>query len=280
MIVSRTPLRISLGGGGTDLPFYANKFGGSLVTAAIKKYVYISVSTRLEKDIKLNFLPGKDVGLVYIDPGKMERVLLNIIGNAFKFTPRGGSIIIDAKNGEGEVQGDFVKISVKDTGIGIKDEDLSHIFERFQQAESSSSRGHEGTGIGLSLAKELIEVQGGKIEVESEYGRGSNFTIYIPMGKDHISDQNLICKERDEIIPTQKEIELADIGYDETQTRKEKPSGERPLILFIDDNLDVRRYVTGILSKEYEMKPNAIPSVMLKVSGMIIMVRKAGIDSV
>ena len=206
-----------------------------------------------KKDIKLNFIPAKGIEPVYIDPEKMERVLLNIIGNAFKFTPRGGNIIIDVKNGKEEMEGNLIKISVRDTGIGIRKEDLPHVFERFQQADGSSSRRHEGTGIGLSLAKELIELQEGKIEVESEYGRGSTFTIYLPMGKDHISDQSQISEERDEIMLTQKEIELSDLGYDEIKIKEEKPTGERPLILFIDDNLDVRRYVTGILSKEYEV---------------------------
>ncbi len=237
-----------LGSKSEDVSYYRKDINQFLSTI-VDSFAFLAT----KKEIKLNFLPGKCIEPAYIDPGKMERVLLNIIGNAFKFTPRGGSIIIDAKNGEEEVQGDFVKISVKDTGIGIKGEDLPHIFERFQQAESSSSRGHEGTGIGLSLAKELIELQGGKIEVESEYGRGSNFAIYIPMGKDHISDQNQIKEESDEIILTQKEIELSDLGYDEVKIREEKPTGERPLILFIDDNLDVRRYVTGILGKEYEV---------------------------
>jgi len=237
-----------LGSKSEDVSYYRKDINQFLSTI-VDSFAFLAT----KKDIKLNFMPGKGIEPAYIDPGKMERVLLNIIGNAFKFTPRGGSIIIDTKNGEEEVQGDFIKISVKDTGIGIKEEDLSHIFERFQQADSNSSRVYEGTGIGLSLAKELIELQGGKIEVESEYGRGSNFAIYIPTGKDHISDQNQIKEERDEIILTQKEIELSDLGYDEVKIKEEKPTGERPLILFIDDNLDVRRYVTGILSKAYEV---------------------------
>jgi PAS domain S-box-containing protein len=237
-----------LGSKSEDVSYYRKDINQFLSTI-VDSFAFLAT----KKEIKLNFLPGKCIEPAYIDPGKMERVLLNIIGNAFKFTPRGGSIIIDAKNGEEEVQGDFIKIYVKDTGIGIKEEDLPLIFERFQQTDNSSSRRHEGTGIGLSLAKELIELQGGKIEVESEYGSGSTFTIYIPTGKDHISDQNQIKEESDEITLTQKEIELSDLGYDEVKIREEKPTGERPLILFIDDNLDVRRYVTGILSKKYDV---------------------------
>jgi len=237
-----------LGSKSEDVSYYKKDIN-QFLSAIVDSFVFLAK----KKDITLHFIPGKGSEPVYIDPGKMERVLLNIIGNAFKFTPRGGSIIIDIENGKEEVEGNFIKISVKDTGIGIKEEDLSHVFERFQQVDGSSSRRHEGTGIGLSLAKDLIELQGGKIKAESEYGRGSTFTIYIPMGKDHISNQSQINEERDEIVLTQKEIELSDLGYDEIKIREGKPTGEKPLILFIDDNLDVRRYVTGILGKKYEV---------------------------
>jgi len=237
-----------MGSKSEDVSYYKKDIN-QFLSAIVDSFVFLAK----KKDITLHFIPGKANEPVYIDPGKMERVLLNIIGNAFKFTPRGGSIIIDIENGKEEVEGNFIKISVKDTGIGIKEEDLSHVFERFHQVDGSSYRRHEGTGIGLSLAKDLIELQGGKIKAESEYGRGSTFTIYIPMGKDHISDQSQINEESDEIMLTQKEIELSDLGYDEIKIREGKPTGEKPLILFIDDNQDVRRYVTGILGKKYEV---------------------------
>jgi len=231
-----------------DISYYGKDIN-QFLSAIIDGFLFLAK----KKDIKLNFTPSKYTEPVYIDPGKMERVFFNIIGNAFKFTPKGGSIIIDVENGKEEAKRNFIKISVKDTGIGIKEQDLPHIFERFHRADSGYSRTHEGTGIGLSLSKELIELQCGKIEVESEYGKGSTFTIYIPIGRNHISDQSQINEEKDEIILTQKEIELSDLGYDEIKVREEEPTGERPLILFIDDNPDVRRYVTGILRKEYEV---------------------------
>jgi len=208
-----------------------------------------------KKNITLNFTPWEDSEPFYIDPGKIERVMFNIIGNAFKFTPKGGTITVDAKRDRETEDNGFLKISVKDTGIGIEKEDLPHIFEKFHQAESGSSRRHEGTGIGLSLAKEFTELHGGKIEVESEYGKGSTFTIYIPLGRNHIKDQSRVQlkEEADEILVTQKEIELSNLGYDQMKMKGKKPTGEKPLILFIDDNPDVRRYMTDILSKQYEI---------------------------
>jgi len=236
-------------GSKSDEVSYYKKDLNLFVSALVDSFAFLAI----KKDINLAFIPDEAIEAAYIDPGKLERVLLNIIGNAFKFTPRGGSITITTKNGKENVEEKFIKISVHDTGIGIKEEDLPHIFERFQQIGSNPSRRGEGSGIGLSLAKELIELQKGKIETESTYGGGSTFTIYLPLGKDHIRDQDQINCERDEIMLSEKEIELSDLGYEEDGMREEKPTGARPLILFIDDNPDVRRYVTGILSKEYEV---------------------------
>ena len=236
-------------GSKSDEVSYYKKDINLFVSALVDSFAFLAI----KKDINLAFIPDEAIEAAYIDPGKLERVLLNIIGNAFKFTPRGGSITITTKNGKENVEENFIKISVHDTGIGIKEEDLPHIFERFQQIGSNPSRRGEGSGIGLSLAKELIELQKGKIETESTYGGGSTFTIYLPLGKDHISDQDQINYERDEIMLSEKEIELSDLGYEEDGMREEKPTGTRPLILFIDDNPDVRRYVTGILGKEYEV---------------------------
>ncbi len=231
-----------------DVSYYRKDINGFL-SVIVDTFTFLAE----KKDIKFTFIPGEDIEPVYIDPGKMERVLLNLIGNAFKYTPRGGNITIDVKKDKGGLEANFIQISVKDTGIGIKEEYLPQIFKRFQQADISSSRRHEGTGIGLSLAKELIELQGGKIKAESKYGEGSTFTIYLSSEKDHIKDPRQIGEDRDEIMLFQKEIELSDLGYDEVKIREEKPAGERPLILFIDDNLDVRRYVTSILSKDYDV---------------------------
>ena len=206
-----------------------------------------------KKDITLNFIQNEDTSHAYFDPGKMEKVFFNIIGNAFKFTPRGGSITIEVKKENEEKGNNFIEIPIGDTGIGIKKEELPCVFERFQQADSTSSMVHQGTGIGLSLAKELVELQGGRIEVNSEYGKGSTFTIYIPTGTNHIKDHAQIKENGDEIILAQQEIELSDLDSDEVKTKEKKPTGERPLILFVDDNPDVRRYVTGILDEQYDV---------------------------
>ncbi|MBM7615748.1 PAS domain-containing sensor histidine kinase [Alkaliphilus hydrothermalis] len=110
------------------------------------------------------------------DPEKVERVILNILSNAIKFTPKGGKITVNIRD-----NGDEVLIHIRDTGIGIPQEKLDIIFERFMQIDKSFTRSHEGSGIGLSLVKSLVEMHKGSIKVESEYGKGSEFIICFPV---------------------------------------------------------------------------------------------------
>ena len=111
------------------------------------------------------------------DERKIKQVLLNLLSNAVKFTPEGGRIALRAVLADGSVE-----ISVGDTGVGIAPEDQEAIFEEFRQVGSDSARKHEGTGLGLTLAKKFVELHGGRIWVKSELGKGSTFTFTLPLG--------------------------------------------------------------------------------------------------
>ena len=112
-----------------------------------------------------------------MDQQKFKQVCFNLLSNAVKFTEYGGSVQINALEREG---GRF-EVRVKDSGIGIKKEDLSRLFREFEQLECGSARRYEGTGLGLALTKKLVESQGGSIGVESEYGTGSTFFVIMPI---------------------------------------------------------------------------------------------------
>lgn len=127
------------------------------------------------KGISLTFDTDVEERIIACDPDKIERILLNLLSNAVKFSNYGSSIFVDIQNSEDEVV-----ITVKDTGIGIEKEKLDMIFERFAQVDKSLKREHEGSGIGLCLVKSLVTMHGGTIKVESEYGKGSSFTITLP----------------------------------------------------------------------------------------------------
>lgn len=122
---------------------------------------------------------------IYADQIRIKQVLVNLLSNAAKFTPESGSIALHAAKSKRETEGDrgFAEISVEDTGIGIKDEDMSKLFEPFQQLDLSSTKEHEGTGLGLSISRKIVESHGGKIWVESELGKGSRFIFTVPLSK-------------------------------------------------------------------------------------------------
>lgn len=129
-----------------------------------------------KKNIAISLVAEFDNYPVFADSGKIEQILTNLVSNAVKFTHDNGEICI--KTG---LDGNNVKISVKDTGIGIKEEDTHKVFDKFQQIESSLSRTVGGTGLGLTIAKELVEAHKGKIWFESEFKKGTTFSFTIPL---------------------------------------------------------------------------------------------------
>jgi signal transduction histidine kinase len=147
---------------------------------ALKHGIKLSLEVEPEADINM---PA--------DPKKLKQIMFNLLSNAVKFTPSGGSVTVNAKRSKSiplamqkadmPEAGDFIEVSVKDTGIGIKPEDLSKLFQTFSQIESVYSKTVEGTGLGLALTRKLVELHGGRIWVESEFNKGSKFTFIIPV---------------------------------------------------------------------------------------------------
>lgn len=131
-----------------------------------------------DKQIKVSTTIEPDLGTVLTDRDKLEKILLNLIFNALKFTPAGGRVEITARH-----EGNELLLSVKDTGIGISEKHLPSIFDRFWQANGSTQRKYPGTGIGLALVKELTELLGGRVEVQSQEGKGTTFTVHLPYRK-------------------------------------------------------------------------------------------------
>jgi PAS domain S-box-containing protein len=128
------------------------------------------------KNISLIFDTDVEEKILACDPDKIERIMLNLLSNSLKFTNEGGSIFVNIFDGE-----EYITISVEDTGIGIPEEKVDIIFDRFRQVDKSFTRSYEGSGIGLSLVKSLLEMQGGKISAKSKYGVGTKFIIKFPV---------------------------------------------------------------------------------------------------
>ncbi|MDW7733566.1 MAG: PAS domain S-box protein [Methanolobus sp.] len=139
------------------------------------------------KEIVLKLGVNPDFSHMLADKAKLKQIIYNLLGNAIKFTDAGGYVIIKARS-----DGKFAYISVIDTGIGIAADDLEKLFKPFTQLDSSSSRQYEGTGLGLALARELVELHNGKIWVESEPGKGSNFTFILPLEREERIEKKII----------------------------------------------------------------------------------------
>jgi signal transduction histidine kinase len=134
-----------------------------------------------KKNIDLKEQLAADIPLLRQDPGKLKQILSNLLSNAIKFTPEGGRVILKA-----EAAPPYVNLTVADTGVGIAPDDQALIFEKFRQAGNPLTREHAGTGLGLSIVRELAKLLGGDVTLQSELGRGSTFTVYLPL---HLSQE-------------------------------------------------------------------------------------------
>jgi signal transduction histidine kinase/ligand-binding sensor domain-containing protein/DNA-binding response OmpR family regulator len=181
--------------------------------------------------------------LVRFDPDKMEKVIYNLLSNAFKNTPDEGSISIEIKK-----TGSLAEVVVSDTGVGIPAEQLSSIFEMFYQAGTSNRRVYAGTGIGLALTKQLIELHGGSISAQSTEGQGSQFTILLPACSAEATHEELAD------ITSRKEI-TQEINSEEKEKRQECEQKNEllPLLLVVEDNSDVCEYICMQLRSDYRV---------------------------
>ncbi|MDJ0555835.1 MAG: response regulator [Microcoleaceae cyanobacterium MO_207.B10] len=194
--------------------------------------------------------------LVYLDVERFDKVIYNLLSNAMKFTPEGGTITISV-----ESAGQHCLLKIQDTGIGISQEQIPFLFERFRQAEGSANRSYEGSGLGLSLVKELVELHGGQVTIESTYGQGATFKVWLPTGTTHLPVEQVL-EIPAEFDASKLAVELADVEAElqeaeelEAIDQQENPEtietnlAVKSTVLVVDDNPDLRNYVSRIMRK-------------------------------
>lgn len=188
-----------------------------------------------EKNIRFDFHCHPETFLVTADSPKIEKVVNNLLSNAFKFTPQGGHVTLKAYPEPSDGR-EMAVIQVEDDGIGIPTEEQTHIFERFHQA--SSHKGNTGSGIGLNVAKEYVQMHHGKIDVSSGSGKGSRFTVRIPIGNiSHVASPLLPAAPQQE-----HPVDNPTLPVDYTV---------RPKILLVEDNNDFRHYLQEELRRHF-----------------------------
>lgn len=225
--------------------------------------------TAERKQVALRADVAEDVGPICVDRDALEKVVTNLLGNALKFTPAGGEISVEVIRSPEE---EGVIVRVRDTGIGLEPADLSRVFDRFAQVDASPTRQHGGTGIGLSLAKELVELHGGRMWAESEgLGTGTSMLFFLPVGLPDVSAEEVVVSEegRPEDLATaiagsgrlRFEEEEAAAGHTDgvpvskpTVSADEAERLDLPRVVIADDNPDMRDLLAFILSPDFRVE--------------------------
>ena len=213
-----------------NLRVQLQEWSHSFQTLALKKHIHFVLEVN---DDRADYLMA-------VDAEKMERVYFNLLSNAFKFTPENGTITVTLSTLTKEEGGRYARLVVADTGSGISVQHIRHIFDRFYQIDVN----HAGSGIGLALAKAFVELHGGEITADSVEGKGTVFTVDIPMTVVEEPSADLVQEPR---ITQQTVVE----ELEDMETEEQIPDENKECILIIDDNADVRDYVKSLLKEEY-----------------------------
>jgi PAS domain S-box-containing protein len=177
----------------------------------------------LRKSLDLNYEADQAVSKIYADPRRLKQILVNLLSNAVKFTPNNGRVTLQVY---ADTEQDLIQLSIIDNGVGIAPEDLKQLFQPFVQVDSRLNRQFEGTGLGLALVQKLTDLHGGSIQVESEIGKGSRFTINLPWGKKMVAQQEIM--ESGSVLLTHEKSGKSDVP-------SKKASGHG-VVLLAEDN--------------------------------------------
>jgi PAS domain S-box-containing protein len=210
--------------------------------------------------LSLEVFCGPVTAPVWVDREMWEKIVLNLLSNAFKFTPSGGIFVTV------EERGKHVVLSVRDTGIGIPSDEVPHVFERFHRVRGAQGRTHEGTGIGLALVQELVKLHGGTVSVESTLGEGTTFTVSVPTGSTHLPADRIDAVRTltstalgaapwvEEALRWLPDEARADRSAGETEARGAAVSTAGAHVLLADDNQDMREYLRRLLSTHWTVE--------------------------
>jgi signal transduction histidine kinase/ligand-binding sensor domain-containing protein/DNA-binding response OmpR family regulator len=216
---------------------YLQNIYESFMPLAESQKISFSFNTNLKND------------LMWFDAQKIERVLINLLSNAFKFTPNAGAIELQATKSEHD---DFVTIKIRDTGIGIPNDKIEFIFDPFYQVKSEKANAAYGTGIGLNIAKEFIMLHQGSIDVTSTVAKGSCFSITFPIQKECFKTDEITYTIHAKAISAEK-VDVASIENSSTDEIVIKAPKNASLVLLVEDNADLRLFVKQNLSAFYKV---------------------------
>ncbi|MDA3891492.1 MAG: response regulator [Salinivirgaceae bacterium] len=222
------------------------------IVVVIKNIASSFFDLAAQKNIAFNVVAKTDSLEVYFDYEKFDKIIFNLLSNAFKFTANNGSIsiIVDLIIDKTDLPNEYVGVKISDSGIGIPSADLERIFERFYQSKHPQNNSIEGTGIGLSIAKNFTELHYGRIFAESEERKGSCFTVLLPLGNSHLKDSQIFPA----IEKSENNNETASIIKKSIKTKEETQNREKLCkVLLVEDNNDLRDYIKESLIDYYQV---------------------------
>ena len=197
-----------------------------------------------KKHIQFSFFSGIDTFSMAFDADKVGKIVMNLLSNAFKFTPEGGRVTVMIEHVAGTP--DMLEIKIADTGIGISDVDKEHIFERFYQADHKGVEETTGNGIGLSLVRDFVTLHEGEVKVFDNIGTGSVFVIQFPVK--HVETQVQLPPETGISVGEEEDKEIKE------ETKEEAERKDFPLLLIVDDNEDFRIFMRYSLELQYRVR--------------------------
>ncbi len=212
--------------------------------ALLKGIVMSFESLAEQKGVRLNFASEVDELEVLVDPNKIEQIFNNLLSNAFKFTKTSEEVAVLLT-----VKEDWITVLVKDTGRGIPADQLPHIFNRFFQAEDATSEEVPGTGIGLTLVKELVNLHGGTITVRSIENKRTSFRLRFPLNKNESNEGVTVSSSF--VFPKKEQVPSA--GSSPSYLPIDRHTSTTPLVLIIEDHEDVRFYIKQNLRQDYHL---------------------------
>ncbi|GAB3499786.1 hypothetical protein GCM10027341_23810 [Spirosoma knui] len=204
-----------------------------------------------QRRISLHFTSNRDQLVIAMDRAKLENILYNLFSNALKFTPVDGNVSVNLTY-QNEQNQDWVELRIADTGIGIRAEKLPYVFDRFYQVDASDTREQEGTGIGLALTKELVELHGGTIQITSQEGMGTSVIVRLPVRQEQ-AIAKLEIPLKPPVITSPDFILTALVDSETKQSEWSESATEKPTVLLIEDNEEVRGFIRYSLGDAYRI---------------------------
>jgi serine/threonine protein kinase/two-component sensor histidine kinase len=198
--------------------------------------------------VSMRLIASEEPHVYVLDPYHLERIVLNLLANAIKFTPAGGSVLVFLVG-----TSDGLEISVEDSGPGIPREEQTGVFDRFRQIDSGTTRSYGGSGIGLALVRELAELMEGSVEVESEEGQGSRFTVRLPA----VAAIDRIDRSQGDLAwgmePLYRQADREALRFGSDSGERMLAGGGGPSVLVVEDDDRLRRHLVEILAEEHRV---------------------------